>query len=102
MAALGKRRGEPGCADRQADLPAQSHTPPSDPLHSWSGLTLQGVKAVPEQYDCQMVKQSGELPLLPFPCCPTHTRQPLGHANTALRRVRAELMSVLLDQRPSL
>ena len=49
-----------------------------------------------------MVKQGGELPLLPFLCCPAHTRQPLGHADLALRRGRAELMSVLLDQRPSL
>ena len=49
-----------------------------------------------------MVKQSGELHLLPFPCCLTHTRHPLGHARLALCRVRARLMSVLLDQRPSL
>src|SRR6516165_12079972 len=49
-----------------------------------------------------MVKQGGELHLLPFPCCLAHTRQPLGHADLALCRVRAELMSVLLDQRPSL
>src|SRR5215831_14764590 len=27
--------------------------------------------------------------------CPAHTRQPLGHANPALCRVRAELMSVV-------
>src|SRR5262249_2790094 len=75
---------------------------PSDTVHSWRGLTLQRVKAIPEQCDCQMVKQGGELHLLPFPCYPAHTRQPLGHADLALRRVRAELMSVLLDQRPSL
>src|SRR4030081_3134208 len=49
-----------------------------------------------------MVKQSGELHLLPFPCCLTHTRQSLGHVSLALCRVRAGLMSVLLDQRPSL
>src|SRR5450432_476717 len=49
-----------------------------------------------------MVKQSDELHLLPFPCCLTHTRQPLGHARLALCRVRAGLMSVPLDQRPSL
>jgi len=41
-------------------------------------------------------------PLLTFPCCFAHTRQPLGHANLALCRGRAGLMSVLLDQRPSL
>src|ERR1035437_199319 len=49
-----------------------------------------------------MVKQSGELHLLPFPCCLTHTRQSLGHAGLALCRERTGLMSVLLDQRPSL
>jgi len=75
---------------------------PSDPVHSWRGLTLQRVKAIPEQCDCQMVKQGGELHLLPFPCCPAYTRQPLGHADLTLCRVRAGLMSVLLDQRPSL
>jgi len=75
---------------------------PSDAVHSWRGLSLQGVKAIPEQSDRQMVKQSGEPHLLPFPCCPAHTRQPLGHASLALCRERAGLMSVLLDQRPSL
>src|SRR5713101_7981386 len=49
-----------------------------------------------------MVKQSGELHPLPFPCCFGHTRQSLGHASLALCRERAGLMSVLLDQRPSL
>src|SRR5690242_3003261 len=49
-----------------------------------------------------MVEQGGELHPLPLLCCFTHTRQPLGYANLALCRVRAGLMSVLLDQRPSL
>src|ERR1700719_2180204 len=49
-----------------------------------------------------MVEQGGELRLLPFPCCSAHTRQSLGYASLALCRVRAGLMSVLLDQRPSL
>src|SRR5215831_7297358 len=75
---------------------------PCDAVHSRRSLTLQSVKAVPEQRDRQMVKQGGELHLLPFPCCLTHTRQPLGHTSLALCRERAGLMSVLLDQRPSL
>src|SRR5450631_1352190 len=37
-----------------------------------------------------------------FLCCLANPRQPLGHACLALCRVRAGLMSVLLDQRPSL
>src|SRR5713101_453792 len=49
-----------------------------------------------------MVEQGGELHPLIFPCCFPHTRQPLGHALPALRRVRVRLTSVLLDQRPSL
>src|SRR5580704_15544507 len=49
-----------------------------------------------------MVEQGGELCLLPFPCHFAHTLQPLGYANLALCRVRAGLMGVLLDQRPSL
>src|SRR5215469_1143988 len=49
-----------------------------------------------------MVEQCGEPPLLTFPCCLPHTRQPLGHACPALCRGRVRLMSVLLDQRPSL
>lgn len=54
------------------------------------------------EIDRQMVEQSGELHLLPFLRCLAHTRQPLGHAPPALCRVRAGLMSVLLDQQPSL
>src|SRR5215468_10222568 len=49
-----------------------------------------------------MVEQGGELHPLPFLRCFAHTRQPLGYASLALYRVRAGLMSVLLDQRPSL
>ena len=65
-------------------------------------FSLQSVEALPEQTDCQMMEKGGELQILPFLCCFTHTRQPLGYANLALCRVRAGLMSVLLDQRSSL
>src|ERR1022692_3661402 len=75
---------------------------PRDTVHPGSGFSLQSVKTFPEQPDGQMVEQSGELHPLPFLCCFTHTRQPLGYASLALCRVRAGLMSVLLDQRPSL
>jgi len=75
---------------------------PRDAIHSRSGFTLQRVEAVTEQIDRQMMEQCSELHLLPSPCCLAHTRQPLGHASLALCRVRAELMGVLLDQRPSL
>src|ERR1044071_4889316 len=49
-----------------------------------------------------MMEQGGELHPLPLLRCFAHTRQPLGYASLALCRVRAGLMSVLLDQRPSL
>src|SRR5260370_30510889 len=75
---------------------------PCDAIYSWGSFPLQGVKAIPEQPDRHMVEQSRELHLLTVPCCVAHTRQPLGHACLALSRVRAGLMSVLLDQRPSL
>src|SRR4051812_49143032 len=75
---------------------------PRDAVHSRCSFSLQSVEALPEQTDCQMMEKGGELQILPFPCCFTHTRQPLGYASLALCRVRAGLMSVLLDQRPSL
>src|SRR6516162_5507088 len=49
-----------------------------------------------------MVEQSGEPFLFPFPCCFTHTVQPLGHAFSALRREHVWLIDVLLQLRPSL
>src|ERR1039457_759835 len=38
---------------------------PRDPIHSWRSLPLQGVKAVPQQIDRHVVKQSGKPFLLP-------------------------------------
>src|SRR3990172_581911 len=75
---------------------------PRDAVYPRSGFPFQRVKAIPEQPDCHMVEQGGELHPLPSLCCFAHTRQPLGYASLALCRVRAGLMSVLLDQRPSL
>src|SRR3981189_1423611 len=49
-----------------------------------------------------MVKQCGELFLLPFLCCFPHTTQSLGHAPPALCRARVRLLGVLLGQRSSL
>src|SRR5664280_3338832 len=75
---------------------------PRNAVNARCGSSLQSVEAFPEQSDRHMVEQSGELHPLPFLRCSAHTRQPLGHANLALCRGRAGLMSVLLDQRPSL
>jgi Recombinase zinc beta ribbon domain len=75
---------------------------PCDAIHPRSSLTLQRIKAFPEQANSQVVKQSSELHLLPFPATFAHTRQSLGHAGLALCRVCAGLRSVLLDQRPPL
>jgi hypothetical protein len=75
---------------------------PRYPVHSGCSFSFQRVKAFPQQIDGQMVEQGGELHLLIFPCCLAHTRQPVGHAFLALCWVRVRLVSVLLDQRPSL
>jgi hypothetical protein len=71
-------------------------------VHAGGRSPLERVKAFPQQPDAQMVKQSGELLLLSFLGCFPYTRQSQGYASPALCRVRAGLMSVLLDQRPSL
>src|SRR3981189_564487 len=49
-----------------------------------------------------MVKQCGELLLLPLLRCFPHTTQSLGHAPPALCRARVRLLGVLLGQRSSL
>src|ERR1039457_6767888 len=75
---------------------------PRHAIHSRRSLTLKRVEAVTEQINVQMVEQGSE-PFLPsFPCCFSHTVQPLGHALPALRQVHAWLRGVLLHLRPSL
>ena len=75
---------------------------PRHAIDSRCSLALQGVEAVPQQIDGQMVEQSGEPFLLPFSCCLPHTVQPLGHALPALCRVHAGWNDVLLGLCPSL
>src|ERR1039458_6633192 len=75
---------------------------PPPTILSGRSLTLKRVEAVMEQIDVQMVEQGSE-PFLPsFPCCFSHTVQPLGHALAALCRVHVWLHDVLLHLRPSL
>src|SRR5262252_2896881 len=59
---------------------------PRHTIYSRRGLPLQSVKAVPEQIQGHMVKQSVEPFLLPYRCYLSHTIQPLGHASSALCR----------------
>jgi hypothetical protein len=50
----------------------------SDTVHSGCGLSRKRVKAFPQQFDCQMVEQGGELHLLIIvivPCCFPHARR---------------------------
>src|ERR1035438_1126378 len=75
---------------------------PRDAIYPRCSLPLQGVKAVPQQIDRHMVKQSGKPFLLPFPCCLTHTVPSLGHSFPALCRARVGRSDVLLGPRPSL
>src|SRR6516225_10030108 len=51
---------------------------PRHTIYSGRGLPLQSVKAVPEQIQGHMVKQSGEPFLLPYRCYLSHTIQPPG------------------------
>jgi hypothetical protein len=71
-------------------------------INSRRRLTLESVEAVAQQRDVDVVEQGSEPFLLPFPCCFTHTVQPLGHAVPALNREHAWLTDVLLHQCPSL
>src|SRR5579862_5113284 len=75
---------------------------PCHPVHSWCGLPLQRVVAVPEQSDRHMVQQCGELLLLiPAGCFP-HTSEPLGHAFPTLCPERVSLFGVPLGRTASL
>src|SRR5436309_11707744 len=49
-----------------------------------------------------MMEQSGEVFLLPYLCCLSHTAQSLGHSGPALCRARVRLCDVFLGPRPSL
>src|SRR6516225_10085498 len=71
-------------------------------VDSRRSLTLESVEAVAKKVDAEMVEQSGEPFLSPFPCCFTHTVQPLEHAFPALCRGHVWLIDVLLHLRPSL
>src|SRR5712691_3854684 len=75
---------------------------PPHAIHPGRSLSLQRVEAVPEQIHAQMVEQSREPFLSPFPCCLTHTTQSLGHSFPALCRARVGLSDVLLGPCPSL
>jgi hypothetical protein len=81
--------GESGYADQRADLAVRIHTPAIDTIHSRRSLTLESVKAIAQQRDVDVVEQGSEPFLPPFPCCFSHTGQPLGHAVPALSREHA-------------
>src|ERR1700750_1894887 len=75
---------------------------PTDTIDSPRSLTLESVEAVAQQRVVNGVEQGGKPLLLPFPCCFSHTVQPLGHAVPALCREHVWLTDVLLHLRPSL
>jgi hypothetical protein len=54
------------------------------------GLTLESLKAVAEEADVEMVKQSCEPFLLPFSCSFPHTVQSLGHALPPLCQIMCD------------
>jgi hypothetical protein len=75
---------------------------PPDTIDSRRSLTLESVEAVTQKCDGEVVEQGSEPFLFPFPCCFSHTVQPLGHAVPALCREHAWLTDVHLHLRPSL
>ncbi len=75
---------------------------PPDTIDFRRSLTLESVEAIAQQSGVNMVEQGSKPFLLLFPCCFTHTVQPLGHAVPALYREHTWLTDVLLHLRPSL
>src|SRR5262249_4366669 len=57
---------------------------PRQTIDSGRGFSLQGVVAIPQQIDGDVVEQRGEPHLLVLTCCPTHTVQVAQLADPAL------------------
>src|ERR1700728_6414 len=75
---------------------------PRHAIDSGRGLSLQGVVAVPQQSDGNVVEQRGKPRPLVFTCCLTHTGQVAHLADPALSPGRDRLPDVLLGRLPSL
>src|SRR3954468_2820142 len=75
---------------------------PPHAIDSGRSLSLQGVVAIPQQIDCDVVEQRGEPRPLVFTCCLTHTEQVAQLADPALSPGRGRLLDVLLGWLPSL
>jgi hypothetical protein len=75
---------------------------PRHAIDSWCSSSLQGVEAVPQQIDGDVVEQRGEPRPLIFACCLTHTKQVAQPAGPVLGPGRGRLPDVLLGRLPSL
>ena len=75
---------------------------PRHAIDSGCSIPLQGVEAVPQQIDGDVVEQRGEPRPLIFTCCLTHTEQVAQLADPALSPGRGRLLDVLLGRSPSL
>src|SRR5215471_12187077 len=73
---------------------------PRDAIHPGGGFALQRVERRLQGIDIDVVEKRGEPLLLTLPCCLSYAVQRLGHANPALRPVRALLGHVPLGPRP--
>src|SRR5262245_21776291 len=73
---------------------------PRDAIHPGGGFALQRVECRLQGIDIDVVEECGEPLLLSLPCCLSYAVQRLGHANPALRPVRALLARVPLGPRP--
>src|SRR6516165_4103055 len=75
---------------------------PGHAVHARSRLPLEGIEAVSEQIDRDMVKQGGEPRTLVPACRFAHTLQPGRPVNPALRPARGLRQRVSLSRSPSL
>src|ERR1700677_566974 len=75
---------------------------PRHTIDSGRRISLQGVVAVPQQIDSNVVEQRGEPRPLVLTCCLTHTKQVAQLADPALSPGRGRLSDVLLGRLPSL
>src|SRR5271163_2151271 len=72
---------------------------PRHAIDSWCSSSLQGVEALPQLMDGNVVEQRGEPRPLIFTCCLTHTKQVAQPADPALSPGRGRL-DVLLGRLP--
>src|SRR5215467_12291613 len=75
---------------------------PPHPVNTGCGIAFEREERLPEQVHTEVVKERGELFVLPLPCGLPYAVERLCHTNPALCPVRALLFRVPLGPRPLL